>query len=103
MIKGIYRELEHSPYFTKINNIVFYFSSKLYLNKFNTVYESEIIKMNERTSHIYKDVFNLDVTVLSLIRLYASIEKRGFYIELGAEKCQKISNLQFELQLKINS
>lgn len=99
----IYRNLEESPYTFSHSDMVFHFSSALYLKKFTQLYQTEIDRFNIRTNNIYKDKFNLEVQNLGLIRLYEIIEKRGFYIKIREEPVTCLTNLQFELEAKIRS
>lgn len=99
----IYRNLEESPFTFPHGDMVFYFSSALYLKKFTQLYLSEIDRFNIRTNNIYKDKFNLEMQNLGLIRLYAIIEKRGFYIKIREEPCTCLDKLRFELEPKILS
>lgn len=99
----IYRDLTKSPYIFTHGDMVFHFSSELYLNKYAALYKSEIERFNVRTNNIYRDKFNLEVENLGLIRLYDIIEKRGFYIKIREEPVTCLNNLQFELVAGIKS
>jgi hypothetical protein len=64
------------------------------------LYKEEKERFNESANRIYKDKFALDMTLLSLIRLYTLIEKRGFYIVLRGEAVTCPNELAFVLQIE---
>jgi hypothetical protein len=99
-IRGIYHNLEESEYIFSRNHITFYFSSQLYLNKFVRIYDSEVDRFNDNGNSMYKDKFNLVLDDLALIRLYAIIEKRGFYIKVNEEIITCLNDIIFELVTK---
>lgn len=76
---GIERDLPRSPYTHKLNNLTFYFSSKIYKEKFITAlanYTHDFRLMLEK---------KLSVSVIGCediasILLYKRTEKRGFYV-----------------------
>lgn len=76
---GVERDLPRSPYTHKLNNLTFYFSSKIYKEKFVTAlanYTHDFRLMLEK---------KLSVSVIGCediasILLYKRTEKRGFYI-----------------------
>ena len=74
----IYHDINKSNYYFKYDNLTFYFSSLLYLNKFTKLYTSYI----EEESAKMKIKFNIDVEAkkLFLLSLYKKIEKRGFKV-----------------------
>lgn len=93
---GIYYILEESEYTLTVNNITYYFSSNLYLTKFIERYLDERDILNYAQSRRFKT--ELDLSVLADLKTYASIEKRGFYVEVKgvAYKCLKDISLQLE-------
>jgi hypothetical protein len=58
-------------------------------------YHDETKRFNQSANNIYKDKFCLNMTVLSLIRLYALIEKRGFYLRVRGEQVTHPDELKF--------
>lgn len=78
---GIYHNLKESEYTISNKEVVFFFSSKSYLQKFMSIYKSkrETVKYVNR-KYIKHDVISLDI--LSDIRCYLEIEKRGFYVKI---------------------
>lgn len=76
-IRGIYHNLKESEYTVSDSEIVFFFSSKLYRDKFLADYEEHreafLAKMHRLTGEI-----PLNMTTLADITLYRRIEKRGF-------------------------
>ena len=76
--RGIYLDLEFSDYVFKDDNFEYYFSSKLYLDKFKETYLTDI-SLNEIKFHLKHDVLiNFDLPLA--ISLYKKIEKRGFRV-----------------------
>ena len=92
---GIERDLQKSPYSHKLNNLTFYFSSKLYKEKFITAlanYSYDFRLMLEK---------KLSVSVIGCediasILLYKRTEKRGFYIEYRADSQYVIPSLRWD-------
>lgn len=74
---GIEYDFTKTPYIVTIgyeNLILDYrFSSLLYLNKFSKQHEENVIKDNKAN-------FYADLTLITDIKSYNKIEKRGFYI-----------------------
>jgi hypothetical protein len=74
---GIYHNLKESPYTVSNSEIVFFFSSEIYLNKFLCSYGPNRIKfLSKIDKATCNNVLNMDV--LADINLYKQIEKRGF-------------------------
>lgn len=77
-VKGIYLNLNESDYCFNFKGLSFYFSSKMYMEKFkeNVLYfvEQETIKFEVK----YKMTINLDLYFMLV--LYNRIEKRGFRV-----------------------
>jgi hypothetical protein len=78
---------------------VFYFSSNYYRRNFIDTWEEEIKRFNAAASKIYKDKFDLEMDVLAMIRLYALIEKRGFYLTIDGEEITCPEDLRYVLVL----
>lgn len=96
-VRGIYTDITESDYTFEIVDlgITFYFSSQFYRNKFENRYKEEIHRFNQSLNNIYKDKFNIVGDCLSLIRLYALIEKRGFYFTLNGVEIKCPEDLLF--------
>lgn len=79
MANIVYYELEDSPFFLRIDDFMFYFSSKFYMDKFNSEYKeyirNETLKLNVR----YKMIVYADEMLL--LSFYKNIEKRGFKVK----------------------
>lgn len=101
--RGIYYNILDSDYTTNIAGITFYFTSRVYRDKFISRSLHEIRRFNARMNNIYKNKFKIDATKLALVRLYQSIEKRGFYIELKGEKITCPNNLTYALRIEIDN
>ena len=77
-------ELDSTPFSLRIDDFMFYFSSKFYLDKFEREYpdyvRNETLKLNVR----YKMI--VDAEDMLLLAFYKMIEKRGFKVKYqGAE------------------
>lgn len=75
--RGIYHNLKESKYTVSNTEIVFFFSSKFYMNKYLNEYKenreqflARLIKQNE--------AIPLNLEILADLSLYRCIEKRGF-------------------------
>jgi hypothetical protein len=75
--KGIYHNLRESKYTISNGEVVFYFSSKLYRNKFLSDYE-----INRKLFIKKIDEVPLNMDTLADVLLYEKIEKRGFFVRL---------------------
>lgn len=76
--RGVYYDLVESTYKYKYKNIIFYFSSQFYLNKFETLQYDYIKYINNKMRLEFGT--KVDFTILALIKLYQRIEKRGFRV-----------------------
>lgn len=80
-------ELEDSPFFLRIDDFMFYFSSSFYKNKFENGYKeyirSETLKLNVR----YKMI--VDADEMLLLSFYKMIEKRGFKVKYKGNEIEK--------------
>ena len=100
---GISYNLEQSPY--KVvktysnTEIVYKFSSQLYVNKFTTRIDNNRKKVNDFISKKYKIDFSNDI--LSDLNLYSETEKRGFFIYIDGSGCKCLSNIKLDGQNKI--
>lgn len=81
---GVERDLPRSPYTHKLNNLTFYFSSKIYKEKFVSAlanYTHDFRLMLEKKLSV--SVIGCDD--IASILLYKRTEKRGFYIEYRSD------------------
>jgi hypothetical protein len=84
-LRGIYHNLKESTYTVSNSEIVFFFSSEVYLTKFMEGYQENREKFLDKIEKNVTDV-SLNMTTLADISFYKSIEKRGFRAWLkGAE------------------
>ena len=74
----IYNDINESNYTFKYDDLVFYFSSKFYLEKFTREY-SNFIK-DETMKFKIKYKCNAYIDEMLLLLLYKKIEKRGFRV-----------------------
>lgn len=76
--RGIYHNLKESKYTVSNSEIVFFFSSKLYMTKFLEGYKEHREKFLERMDKLTGDI-PLNMNTLADITFYIDIEKRGFH------------------------
>ena len=90
----IYNDIEESVYNFKYDDMIFYFSSQFYKEKFEKEY---ITFLKEETDKlIVKFKCNVFADYLILLLLYRKIEKRGFRVEY---KNEKLDNYNFVFTL----
>lgn len=95
--RGICYNLELSPYEVIINygddEIVYKFSSEMYKTKFLERIEEEREDIKNSLSKRFGLSFEVDV--VSDLRLYSKIEKRGFYVKNKLEVFNCLNNIKF--------
>ena len=95
---GITYNLEESPYTYTMEygyeRLMFHFSSELYLGKFIERYIKNREEVNSSLTKRFKIEIHNDM--LADLKLYSSIEKRGFYIATinGSVTC--LSNIRLD-------
>lgn len=98
--RGVTYDLEHSPYVYKIqygDNIYDYkFSSKLYLDKFMQKSFDNRKQVNESLTKRFG--FAIESNLIADIKLYASIEKRGFLIANQDRRFNCLNNIRLDGQ-----
>lgn len=92
-------DLTISPYKTKINyspgkSISFVFSSDLYKTKFESRLSENRSTINESLSKRFG--FEIKNDVLCDIKLYSSIEKRGFLVKINKERFTCLESLELD-------
>ena len=83
----IYNDINESNYTFKYDDLVFYFSSKFYLEKFTREY-SNFIK-DETMKFKIKYKCNAYIDDMLLLLLYKKIEKRGFKVLYDGNELQE--------------
>lgn len=83
---GIELDLKNSSYIYDYNNLKFYFSSELYLKKFQENLSYYLFMETTKIINKYKVKINLNLFLA--ISLYQKIEKRGFYIKYENEEIE---------------
>lgn len=76
-LRGVYHNLKESKYTISNTEVVFFFSSQSYLDKFMRDYQSHRIEFNRKLDKAI-DETPLNMNMLADIKLYDVIEKRGF-------------------------
>lgn len=76
--KGIYHNLKESEYAISNLEVAFFFSSKVYRNKFMSQYEENRKKYEEKMRKFCS--MELNYNFLADLELYKLIEKRGFRV-----------------------
>lgn len=74
----IYHDIEKSKYTFKYDNLTFYFSAPLYLNKFKDKYINYIKEEADKFNSRFR--MSIFADELFLLELYRKIEKRGFKV-----------------------
>lgn len=91
----VYNDINESNYTFKYDKLVFYFSSKFYLEKFKREYinylKDEIMKIKIR----YK--CNIYCNEMILLMLYKKIEKRGFKVLYNNKALKENYYITFEI------
>ena len=101
---GIAYNLSLSPYklnieYGKNDYITFKFSSDLYKDKFLNKLQENRVSINESLSKRFG--FNILNEKLCDLKLYSSIEKRGFYIETKEGIYECLNTIKLDGQNKI--
>lgn len=79
--KGIYHNLRESKYTVSNSEVVFFFSSVVYMQKFMARYKENRNMFESKITRVADDVpYNLDMW--ADITLYEEIEKRGFLAQI---------------------
>ena len=77
--KGIYHDLRESKYSISVDDIEYFFSSKLYRDK----YERELQRNRDKYDWFFNGKkLDLNFNALADISLYVIIEKRGFRVKV---------------------
>lgn len=92
---GIAYDLNLSPYTFKVsygeNYIVYTFSSELYRDKFREKIQDNRSKINSSLSKRFG--YEITNNVLSDVKLYSTVEKRGFLLETEEERFECLSTI----------
>ena len=102
--RGIYHNLKESEYTVSNSEIVFFFSSKVYKEKFLREYKENRKDFQNRIIKQGKDIpINLDI--IADITLYENIEKRGFRACVGGvdTSCENLYQYALRLVTKKNT
>ena len=97
--KGIYHDLRESKYSISIDDIEYFFSSKMYRDKF----EREIVRNREKYAWFFNGKkLDLNFDMIADISLYVIIEKRGFRVKV--KECSvNWQSLRSEAVARLNS
>ena len=79
MANMVFYELNDSPFFLRIDNFVFYFTSKFYMEKFNSEYKDYLREETLKLNIKYKMMVYADEMLL--LSFYKTVEKRGFKVK----------------------
>ena len=102
--RGIYHNLKESEYTVSNSEIVFFFSSRVYKEKFLREYKENRKDFRNRVIKQGKDIpINLDI--IADITLYENIEKRGFRACVGGvdTSCENLYQYALRLVTKKNT
>lgn len=100
--RGIYHNLKESKYVASNDEVTFFFSSELYLNKFVDEYEQNRIIFLSKISKIVVDSY-LTMEILADITFYCNIEKRGFLVWLNGLELSKEDLHKYALRKMMDS
>jgi hypothetical protein len=89
---GIFHNLMESKYVVSNTEITFYFSSRVYMERFLERYKEKRV----RTARRMQVLFNTDT--VADIELYLEIEKRGFFVRLKRAKISKEELYKYSLR-----
>lgn len=94
--RGIALDLEESPYRYQVRYgdsscVTYVFSSGFYLENFGKKVETNRLKINDSLSKRFG--FAVKYNLLCDLRLYSSIEKRGFLIYRDGKRIECLNNL----------
>ena len=97
--KGIYHDLRESKYSISVDDIEYFFSSKLYRDKF----ERELQRNRDKYNWFFNGKkLDLNFDVLADISLYVITEKRGFRVKV--KECSvNWQSLRSEAVARLNS
>lgn len=93
--RGIYLNIEDSDYTFVCDEAIFYFTSLFNLRRFEERYKEEVVRFNQSLSNVYKNKFKIRGDSLAMVRLYMSVEKRGFYIKMNGVELHCLEDLVF--------
>ena len=102
--RGIYHNLKESEYTVSNSEIVFFFSSQVYKEKFLREYRENRETFRNRLIKTGKDIpINLDI--IADITLYETVEKRGFRACVGGvdTSCENLYQYALRLVTKKNT
>lgn len=96
---GVAHDLEASPYRRKVlyssgRGITYVFSSKLYKDIFDRKLEENREKISASLSKRFG--FEIQNDILCDIKLYSSVEKRGFYLKTNKKGFTCLDNLRLD-------
>lgn len=90
---GIYLNLKESKYFVLRFGLFFYFSSELYLEKFNKNVDKFVEEESLKIKNKYK--VNANFELYLAFSFYKKIEQRGFYVYDDVTKTEINPNTLF--------
>ena len=77
-LRGVYHNLKESKYTISNSEVVFFFSSKSYLDKFMRDYQNNRVEFNKRLDKAISET-PLNMDTVADIKFYDEVEKRGFH------------------------
>ena len=80
----IYNDIDESTYSFNYDDMIFYFSSQFYQEKFKNEYVSYLKEETDKLRIKFK--CGIDADYMILLLLYKKIEKRGFRVEFKGKR-----------------
>lgn len=90
-------KLAESPYYIAVGDLVLFFNTEKALYRFIEERDDVLKETSAKISKIYKDLFTIDMNVLSDVRLYYKINRRGFLVKHKGVSYNSLDEMKFEL------
>lgn len=81
-----------------IGETTFFFSTETAMTTFIEKRDDQLKETNARIMKIYKDLFNIDIEILSDIRLYHKINRRGFLVKHRGVLYNSLDEIRFTMK-----
>ena len=96
-------KLIESPHVLACGELVLYFSTEKAMLKYIEERDDQLKESNARIMKVYKDLFNIDLNILSDVRLYHKINRRGFLVQFEDKFFKSLDEMKFIVSQVINN